>query len=183
MIECKRKFGKRIDIPEIQHKELVDRAFDYLKFSHSPSCSVIFKERRASTSETPDVIGFYGGFSYLIECKASRTDFLADRKKFFRQRPEDGMGYMRYYMAPVRLLDPDEIPNGWGLLDVYEKTGNRNRIVKIAKESERFDNRDQLAEISYLVSAIRRLDISMAVYVASENSVNSVSSVAEKADN
>lgn len=166
---------KSKNIPEISHNELVNRAFTWLRYSNSPNCSVIFKERSASVSETPDVIGFYGGHSWLIECKASRSDFLADKKKWFRQRLEGGMGYKRYYMSPVGLLKLEEIPDGWGLLEVYEKTGNRNRVVKIAKESKCYDqnNRNMHAEISYLVSALRRLDISMAVYVVPENSPDS----------
>ena len=99
------------ETPTISHKELVDRAFNYLKYSLN--CSVVFKERIGSTSENPDAIGFKQGFSYLIECKASRADFFADEKKRFRQRPEEGMGDERYFMAPVGMLEPSEIPGGW----------------------------------------------------------------------
>ncbi len=154
------------ETPKIEHKELVQRAFTYLRFTLG--CSVVFKERVASMSETPDVIGFKAGFSYLVECKSSRTDFLADKKKFFRGHPEQGMGYMRYLMAPVGLLSPSEISSEWGLLEVYEKPPrHRNRTVKVAKEGKRFDvgERNLANEVSYLVSAIRRLNISMAVFV------------------
>lgn len=148
-------------IPEISHKELVNRAFLYLYGS-----SVRFKERVASTRENPDAIGFGGGRgSILIECKASRADFFADAKKFFRRKPEGGMGYRRYYMAPVGMLKPDEIPNGWGLLEVYDKPPKQNRRVREAKESERFCERNKDAEIQYLVSAIRRINVSMAVFI------------------
>lgn len=157
-------------IPEIAHKELVDRAFSYLRFSLG--CSVVFKERTASTSETPDAMGFKGGFSFLIECKASRADFLSDKNKSFRKNPAAGMGYHRYYMAPVGMLEPSEIPADWGLLEVYEIPPMcRNRTVKIAKESANFYEVRNLAnEVSYLVSAIRRLNISMAVFVEREQS-------------
>lgn len=150
--------------PEINHRELVDRAFLYLKFSCN--CKVAFKERVASTSESPDVVGFCRGFSYLIECKTSRADFLADKKKHFRRRPEDGMGYERYFMAPVGLLEPSEMPEGWGLLEVYEKPPRfKNYVVKIAHHAEPFIERNLQAEVSYLVSAIRRIDISMVVFI------------------
>ena len=76
------------------------------------------------------------------------------------------MGFERYFMAPVGLLEPSEILNGWSLLEVYEKPPHcRNRTVETAKESENFTERDSVAEVAYLVSAIRRLDISMAVFV------------------
>ncbi len=125
-----------------------------------------FRERVASTSENPDAMGFGGRhFSVLIECKASRADFLTDKKKRFRQRPEDGMGYKRYFMASVGMLEPSEIPKGWGLLEVYEKPPRMNRRVCIALEAEAFYERDREAEIQYLVSAIRRINISMAVFI------------------
>ena len=111
-------------------------------------------------------MGFKGGFSYLIECKSSRADFQADKKKLFRKIPKQGMGFMRYFMCPVGLLEPSQILEGWGLLEVYEiPPGFRNRTVKKAKESKDFFERNLLSEVAYLVSAIRRLNISMAVFV------------------
>jgi len=160
---CREKY--RGVTPEIEHDELVQRAFTWLQFSFG--CSVVFKERKASTQEEPDAIGFRGGFSCLIECKASRADFISDKKKSFRRTPSEGMGYERFYMAPVGLLEPSEMPDGWGLLEVYEVPPMcRNRTVKIAKESEKFIERALSKEVSYLVSAIRRLNISMTVFVS-----------------
>ena len=166
----RRRTGKYTgQTPVINHKELVDRAFLYLKWSFC--CSVVFKERVASTSENPDAIGFGGSAgTILIECKASRADFFFDKKKWFRRRPEEGMGYRRFFMAPVGMLEPSEMPDGWGLLEVYEKPPRaQTRTVKMAKESNTFfENRNVNAEVKYLVSAIRRLDISMAVFIEKE---------------
>jgi hypothetical protein len=154
-------------IPEISHRELVDRAFLYL---HTIGCSVRFKERVSSVSENPDAMGFGGrNFSILIECKASRADFITDKKKWFRKRPEDGMGYKRYFMAPIGMLIPSEIPKGWGLLEVCEKTPRINRRVCVTIEAEAFHERNREAEIKYLVSAIRRINISMAVFIEPES--------------
>lgn len=152
------------ETPKITHKELVDRAFMYLR--GGINCSIVFKERVGSTSENPDAIGFSGGGSYLIECKASRSDFLADKKKIFRRHPEQGMGYKRYFMAPVGMFDPSEMPDGWGLLEVYPKA-RKYFPVESAKESKEFFERNLQAEVSYLVSAIRRINVSMAVFVES----------------
>ena len=148
--------------PELSHRQLVDRAFQYLRYSEG--CSVAFKERVGSTSENPDAIGFKQGFSWVIECKASRADFLADKKKPFRKRPQGGMGYERYFMAPVGMLEPSEMPDGWGLLEVYPKA-KKYYPVKVARDGKPFHDRNKGAEVSYLVSAIRRIDISMAVFV------------------
>jgi len=154
-------------VPEISHRELVDRAFLYL---HTIGCSIRFKERVSSISENPDVMGFGGrNFSILIECKASRADFLTDKNKWFRKRPEDGMGYKRYFMTPVGMLKQSEIPKGWGLIEVYEKTSRMNHRVRIAVEAEAFHARNREAEIKYLVSAIRRINISMAVFIEPES--------------
>ncbi len=164
--------GKYIgEIPKISHKELVQRAFSYLKYTLD--CSVVFKERVASASENPDAIGFKSSFSFLIECKSSRADFFADRKKWFRRSTEKGMGYERYFMAPVGLLEPSEIPDGWGLLEVYEIPPScRNRTVKVAAKSDRFYESNLRNEVSYLVSAIRRIEISMAVFVEKTDEVS-----------
>ena len=68
------------------------------------------------TGECPDVIGWRDGHSILIECKVSRSDYLADRKKKFRAKPEMGMGDARLFLAPPGVIRPDELPQGWGLL-------------------------------------------------------------------
>jgi len=165
MINRHRKYNDIV--PEISHHELVDRAFLYL---HTIGCSVRFRERVSSVSENPDAMGFGGSnFSVLIECKSSRADFIKDMKKWFRRRPEDGMGYKRYFMVPVGMLKTSEIPKGWGLLEVYEKTPHMNRRVRIAVDAESFHERNREAEIKYLVSAIRRINISMAVFIEPES--------------
>ncbi len=154
------------EVPVISHGELVNRAFQYLRYSLN--CSVVFKERVGSTSENPDAIGFKMGFSYLIECKASRADFLSDNKKRFRQKHEEGMGDERYFMAPVGMLSPSEMPDGWGLIEVYE-VARKHRPIEVVKESKNFyGEANKRAEVSYLSSAIRRINISMAVFVKSE---------------
>ncbi|HEX9959843.1 MAG TPA: hypothetical protein VGB00_02855, partial [Pyrinomonadaceae bacterium] len=80
------------------HAELVAIAREWLKTHH---CSVVVSEITSAASEQPDAIGWRGGNSILIECKVSRSDFLADRKKSFREHLEMGMGDYRYFLAPV----------------------------------------------------------------------------------
>ena len=53
----------------------------------------------------------------LVECKITRSDFLADREKPFRQNPERGVGSERFYLTPPALLKLEELPAGWGLLE------------------------------------------------------------------
>jgi len=71
--------------------------------------------------ELPDVFGFSRYYSILIECKASRADFLRDRKKPFRQHPEQGIGARRYYLCNEGVATQDEMPEGWQLLTALDK--------------------------------------------------------------
>lgn len=105
------------------HDHLVEKASNFLKYKKN--CSVVLKEFCAATKggENPDVLGWKGGTSYMVECKTSRSDFLADRKKNCRKfNPNNeywnryGVGVYRYYFMPTGLVDPDEIPDNWGLV-------------------------------------------------------------------
>lgn len=144
------------------HKKLVSCMVRWLK--GTKRMSVVMSERSTRVSETPDVIGWQSGEttaqSILIECKVSRADFLVDRKKSFRLRPELGVGDLRYMAAPAGLLTADEMPGGWGLLEV-------DRYVRVTKEAEKMPA-CKGRECVMLVSALRRLEIAAAVYVVAE---------------
>lgn len=102
------------------HAALVDIAYRWVL--RTARCGFAFKEMVCLSSEQPDVIGFGGKVnSLLVECKVSRSDFLADAKKFFRLYPEQGMGGHRIYCAPEGLLKLEELPEKWALLSVDEK--------------------------------------------------------------
>ncbi len=146
----------------MEHKELVRRAVGWLK--NNQRCTIVVNELKCSNvSEEPDAIGFKGGMSILIECKCSRSDFLRDGKKHFRQEMEYGMGNTRYYMAPVRMIDVRELPPMWGLLEVYESQ------IRIKHKGEFFDETNKTGEVALLTSIIRRLEISTAVFVRYED--------------
>lgn len=66
------------------------------------------------SQEQPDVIGFRSTCSAIIECKVSRSDFLADRAKPHRQKA--GVGVYRFFLCPDELIAIDEVPPTWGLL-------------------------------------------------------------------
>lgn len=118
-------------------------------------CSVIATDVVSGTSETPDAIGFTSSGSILLEAKASRSDFLSDKKKHFRRRPETGMGDTRYYVVATGVATPDCLPEGWGLLIATKAlTG-----IRMAWPSARFrmDPCAYRAETTLLVSLIRRI--------------------------
>jgi len=115
----------------VSHPDLCSLAASWLKRSLSAQghgCQIAFTETRTSflSGESPDAIGFrvstrgYGGGSTVVECKVSRSDFMADRKKPHRTDGA-GMGRFRYFMVPAGLVSPLEVPDGWGLLHVGEK--------------------------------------------------------------
>ena len=132
------------------HNNLIKKGRTWLK---RQGCILILTELVGGAAESPDVFGFKStGATILIECKASRSDFLSDAKKWFRLRPHNGLGRERYYLAPKGLLATDEMPNGWGLLEL---TG---RGISCAKESDVHDH-NSLAEKAVLVSTIRRLNL------------------------
>ena len=145
----------------ITHTGLVERAEKWLQ--NTVNCGVVFNDSfRAATlsGECPDAIGFRAGISILVECKASRSDFLADKKKSFRANPEMGIGDWRFYMCPPGVINIEDLPDDWGLLWVTGKTvrkihgypANTRWFVKPFT-----GNRD--AELRYMYSALRRLTI------------------------
>lgn len=138
------------------HKELTERAVKWLK-RHSnntkiPNCSTIASEIASNTTsgEIPDVLGWCYWTSVLIETKVSRSDFLRDFKKPFRQFADIGMGEFRYYICPKDLIKVEEVPEDWGLLYCNEK--GKIETIKLA-------NRQQAnlqCERTILLSLVRR---------------------------
>ena len=75
----------------MKHAQLVARAADWLRRRYG--CGIVLSEQYCATGEIPDVIGWKASCqSVLVECKASRGDFLADASKAFRVEPEAGVG-------------------------------------------------------------------------------------------
>ena len=130
------------------HAGLVRLASQWLR----TRCPVIITEI-ATTGEEPDAIGFGGPHdSVLIECKASRADFLRDKKKHFRQLPENGLGALRYYLAPEGIITKEDLPDRWGLLVPTNVPRTLKTIVKPILQT-----RNIAAEQRILISAFRRL--------------------------
>ncbi len=131
----------------MNHSDLVKCAGAWL--ANSQKCSVVITEMSSTSAETPDAIGWQGARSIVVECKTSRADFLADGKKHFRAQPDLGMGRQRYFLTVPGLLKAEELPAGWGLLEL---TGSRVRMVRM---SEPFGCNHN-AETWLLLSALRR---------------------------
>jgi hypothetical protein len=144
------------------HADLVTAAYRWVL--KNTKCRIAFREYKAGTlnKEEPDVIGFgHHGFSVVIECKASRADFLADKAKQFRADPDKGMGLQRYYCCPSGLLNKIEMPRLWGL--IYVDDNHRAFVAHDPYETEdgivRQFVRDQVSEAQIMFSALRRLHL------------------------
>jgi hypothetical protein len=135
------------------HAKLVAMAVRWLRRYR---CGVILSEQACVSGEMPDAIGWKRHcHSVLVECKISRADFLADRDKSFRQRPETGVGCERYYLVPRTMVRIEELPAGWGLLEV---SGRDIERVKIAAKNLRSDAGFQ-NEMNLLLASLRRVEI------------------------
>jgi hypothetical protein len=138
------------------HSALVELAVRWLRTTYH--CGIILSEQACCTGEVPDVIGWKGRCrSVMVECKVSRTDFLADRGKPWRLNPQGALGCERFYMAPAGLIAGAELPPGWGLLEV------RNRKVGIAvackKRKSLRTAEGLLNEMNLLLASLRRVEI------------------------
>ena len=119
-------------------------------------CGVVLSEQACVSGEMPDAIGWKKAcHSVLVECKASRADFLADRSKPFRQRSENGVGCERYYLAPRGLIRIDELPTNWGLLEICGREIERVKVsAKNLRSQIGFQN-----EMNLLLASLRRVEI------------------------
>ena len=146
----------------LSHKQAVKRVVNWLR--NSRGCAIVMSERvTAAVSEVPDAIGWHGnGQSVLVECKISHADFLADKNKLFRKYEDRGVGDLRYFAAPKGVLMADDMPDGWGHLEISDY-----QIRERAKPAPKLTNK--MAEVCMLVSSIRRLEIACTVFVRHED--------------
>jgi hypothetical protein len=135
------------------HSQLVERAVQWLRWYR---CGVVLSEQACVSGEMPDAIGWKQACrSVLVECKISRADFLADRAKPFRQKPEKGVGSERYYLTPPGLITADELPPGWGLLEF-----RRGRIEMLQASAKNLCTATGFRyEMNLLLASLRRVEV------------------------
>ena len=115
------------------HDELIGRATRWLKNSKRCDC-VLAEPQVANNYEFLDVIGWHAGKSIVIECKASLSDFYADRRKA-SGRNNRGLIHDGYYVSVV----------GHGGNNASIETYNKMRFkgktqLEIWKEAMRIDH-------------------------------------------
>lgn len=136
------------------HAQLVQKAVCWLR---SYRCSVVLSEQACASGEMPDAIGWKRTqHSVVVECKVSRADFLADRAKPFRQKPEIGLGCERFYLTSPDLIRVTELPPGWGLLE-YQR--GRVRTVHPAASKSQRSAQGMKYEMNLLLASLRRVEL------------------------
>jgi len=117
----------------------------------------VLSEQYCATGEVPDVIAWKGFCkSVLVECKVSRSDFLADAEKPFRLKPQEAMGSQRFYLAAAGVIRADELPKHWGLLEL------RGREISMTVKPGRVDLRTHVGlmkEMNLLLASLRRVEV------------------------
>jgi len=135
------------------HSQLVDKAVRWLR---GYRCGVVLSEQACVGGETPDAIGWKRAcHSVLVECKITRSDFLADRAKPFRLKPEKGVGCERFYLVPAGLIRREELPQCWGLL---ECRGNRIEVAQASAKNLRSAAGFRY-EMNLLLASLRRVEL------------------------
>jgi hypothetical protein len=104
----------------------------------------------------PDAIGWkQASHSVLVECKVTRADFLADRVKPFRLKPEKGVGSERFYLTPPGLVKVSELPPGWGLLEL-----SRGRVQMLQRSAKNLRSAAGFRyEMNLLLASLRRVEV------------------------
>jgi hypothetical protein len=135
------------------HAQLVERAVRWLR---SYRCGVVLSEQACVSGEMPDAIGWKQAcHSVLVECKITRADFLADRAKPFRQKPEKGVGSERFYLTPVNVIKPEELPAAWGLLEL-----RRGRVEMLHPSAKNLRSATGFRyEMNLLLASLRRVEV------------------------
>ncbi len=102
------------------------------------------------SGELPDVWGFNGWDSVLVEVKTSHSDFIADQKKWARsENNERKIGNYRYYLCPAGVISAGELPDRWGLLEWDGKA------ISKTIPAQRFEVKNR-GELLLLASILRR---------------------------
>jgi hypothetical protein len=116
----------------------------------------VLSEQACVSGEMPDAIGWKrANHSVLVECKVTRADFLADRSKPFRVKPEQGVGCERFYLTPSSLLRAEELPAGWGLLEL-----RRGRIEMAQASAKNLRTATGFRyEMNLLLASLRRVEV------------------------
>lgn len=107
------------------HKELCVVACRWLAGINRRHLVALFRESHYLLGEQADAFAVWSpvGVTHMVECKVSRSDFLADKHKPWRKNPEQGLGAIRSYLTlPGVIRDKSEVPDCWNWYEYNEET-------------------------------------------------------------
>ena len=135
------------------HSQLVEKAVRWLR---SYRCGVVLSEQACTSGEMPDAIGWKKAcHSVMVECKVTRADFLVDREKPWRQKPERGVGSERFYLTLPGLIRVEELATGWGLLEL-----RRGRVEMVRESAKNLRTAMGFRyEMNLLLASLRRVEV------------------------
>ncbi|ART61455.1 hypothetical protein CBP36_21035 (plasmid) [Acidovorax carolinensis] len=155
------------------HAELCKLALDWLKRPASRGghgCQLAIDECRTGWGgEVPDALGYRctgrnddpEDGTVLVECKVSRSDFVADRSKPHRQA--GGVGNWRYFLAPEGLIGLDELPEKWGLVEVNAR-GHLKLRRGVYTDTNYLLRRERLLAMRHQADFVREMFLVVRLY-------------------
>lgn len=161
----------------LTHSELCEYGRRWL--TNAARCPIVLVEFVTPLGEIPDNIGFRneGRDSLVIECKVSRSDFLADKKKPHRQpaRAHTALGSYRWYMSEPGVIEVDDLPPGWGLLHVVARrvqliTGAEPQRTYWPNSEDVWRHNRGTREMQLMFSMLRRMQMSLGAKAFREHS-------------
>lgn len=143
--------------PKLTDKQRTRQIVELLKIRHPSPEWANFVELRAGTGYKNkgqfDFMTFQTwpskGFRRIIyEIKVSRGDFVKELNNLEKRLPAEQIAHECWFAMPVGLVKPDEVPEGWGLV---EQIKNGMRAKKQAKQR----NPKDLSEKFFMMLARR----------------------------
>ena len=143
------------------HTELCDLGAKWLKSNglvkwQKPKYIVV--EIESIGIPQPDIYGFGNCRTQQIEVKVSRSDFLADKKKYHMQFPDKNVGQYRSYLCPENMIKESDLPEKWGLLWI-----DGNKRISAIRHPELQDSCLN-SEITIISSILRRIEIKSQIF-------------------
>jgi hypothetical protein len=147
------------------HKELVRFAVRWL--IGTQHCGAVLAEISTTAMENPDAIGWQAHKSIVVECKASRSDFLANRNKPC-VRVKRMVGNERYFLSKLGIVKLEDLENTeYGLIVLED---GRCYMKKKAKFHD-LSPEEYNDERTILVSALRRIQTREFLTIAPESAL------------
>ena len=115
------------------------RIIELLRYRHAPPEWASFSELSTSTgAQMARRLDFFamscwpssGQHAIAYEVKVSRRDFAREIEDPSKRRHAEDVASECYFVTPHGLLKPDELPEGWGLIEA----GAELRRVKVAAQ-------------------------------------------------